>query len=48
MIVAEAGKHFDPDVVAAFLSAESDFLAISDRYERASDMPVETAELVAG
>ena len=48
MIVAEAGKHFDPEVVAAFLSAENEFLAINDRYDRASDAPVEVAELVAG
>jgi len=29
-IVAEAGKHFDPDAVAAFLAREADFIRIRD------------------
>jgi putative two-component system response regulator len=34
MIVAESGQHFDPEVVAAFLSAEVEFQAINERFSR--------------
>ena len=32
MIVAERGRHFDPDVVDAFLAQEEQFLAIAQRW----------------
>ena len=32
IIVEGMGKHFDPDVVAAFVSVKKDFLHIKDRY----------------
>ena len=32
LIAAESGKHFDPDVVQAFLDNFSDFVAVADRY----------------
>ena len=32
IIVEGRGKHFDPDVVAAFICAEKDFLNIRGRY----------------
>lgn len=38
MIVAEAGKHFDPAVVEAFLAAEAAFLQIHTQYQ---DHPAE-------
>lgn len=36
MIVAESGKHFDPEVVAAFVSAEGEFQAIRERFSNQS------------
>lgn len=43
IIEADSGKHFDPRVVAAFLSAEEEFLAIQrrfgDRHEQESGPP---------
>lgn len=38
IILEESGSHFDPDIVDAFLQAESEFLAIRERYaeDRAS------------
>jgi len=32
IIVSERGKHFDPDVVDAFLECESEFMLVRDRY----------------
>jgi putative two-component system response regulator len=32
LIAAEAGKHFDPDVVDAFLAGFADFTAVATRY----------------
>lgn len=32
MIVEESGQHFDPDIVAAFLRCEPQFLSIRDQY----------------
>ena len=32
MIVADAGTHFDPDIVAAFLACEDRFISIRDRF----------------
>src|SRR5690606_11477703 len=32
MIVADAGRHFDPAVVSAFLKIEDDFVAAHDRF----------------
>ena len=32
MIVAESGKHFDPDVVTAFLDGFNDFVTIAERH----------------
>lgn len=32
MIVAEAGKHFDPDVVEAFLAHEDEFTSIQSHF----------------
>ena len=32
MIVAEAGTHFDPAMVEAFLADEQQFIAIRERY----------------
>lgn len=37
MIVAERGKHFDPDVTDAFLVAFGEFVAIAERYRDAAD-----------
>jgi putative two-component system response regulator len=38
-IVKESGRQFDPDVVEAFLAAESEFVAIGDRQAEASLVP---------
>ena len=35
LIAAEGGKHFDPDVVAAFLAGFADFTAVAMRYREA-------------
>jgi response regulator RpfG family c-di-GMP phosphodiesterase len=32
MIIENSGRHFDPDVVQAFIVSEADFLAIRQRY----------------
>ncbi|MEW5757356.1 MAG: two-component system response regulator [Pseudomonadota bacterium] len=32
LIAAESGRHFDPDVVAAFLAVYEEFVAIAERY----------------
>jgi putative two-component system response regulator len=32
MIIENSGRHFDPDVVQAFIASEADFLAIRQRY----------------
>ena len=37
MIVKDAGTHFDPDVVNAFLAVENEFLAIRSRYRESSE-----------
>lgn len=33
IITAESGRHFDPDVVDAFLACYDEFVAIADRYQ---------------
>jgi putative two-component system response regulator len=33
IIVKESGSHFDPAIVAAFLAAEAEFVAIRDRFQ---------------
>jgi putative two-component system response regulator len=43
-IIADgAGTHFDPDIVAAFLACEDQFLAIRDRLEDNSRQPLESS-----
>ena len=37
LIVRESGKHFDPDIVAAFLAAEDEFLQIFARFANDED-----------
>jgi putative two-component system response regulator len=37
MIAEESGKHFDPDVLGAFLDLEDAFVAIRDKYAETSD-----------
>src|SRR5262249_37790974 len=37
-IVEESGKHFDPDVVQAFLNREEEFIAVAERFQ--DDAPV--------
>ena len=32
MILEERGKHFDPDIVDAFVANEQEFLAIRERF----------------
>jgi putative two-component system response regulator len=32
LIAAEAGKHFDPSVVEAFLASFDEFVAVAERY----------------
>ena len=32
MLIEESGSHFDPDVVAAFLAREADFLQIAKKF----------------
>ncbi len=38
IISSEAGKHFDPEIVEAFLSRENDFISLKERYK---DKPVD-------
>lgn len=40
MIIAEAGEHFDPVIVAAFQRCASEFVRISQRYANLEDSPV--------
>jgi putative two-component system response regulator len=44
-IVAQAGRHFDPDVVEAFLARELDFVRI--RAALTGDMPMQSEDLPA-
>lgn len=37
LIVKESGSHFDPDVVEAFLEAESAFVAVRERFKEGND-----------
>jgi putative two-component system response regulator len=37
MILAESGRHFDPDVVAAFVATEAQFVAIRSRMQDAAE-----------
>jgi putative two-component system response regulator len=47
IIVAERGKHFDPDVVEAFLATEQQFLAIKERLkDEERTAPAAGAEVV--
>lgn len=43
MIVAERGRHFDPDVVDAFLDMADEFVAIGERFSDETVMAEETA-----
>lgn len=49
IIIGESGKHFDPDVVAAFVRVETDFVAIHQRFSeaRATVRPVIMAPTAA-
>jgi putative two-component system response regulator len=40
IIVGDAGSHFDPDIVAAFLRAEDEIIAIRARYNDEEPAPV--------
>lgn len=40
IIIAEAGSHFDPDVITAFLSCESEFTRIRKRFQDPTDQKV--------
>ncbi|MFH1747678.1 MAG: HD domain-containing phosphohydrolase [Planctomycetota bacterium] len=40
MICEETGKHFDPDVVDAFVEREDEFLAIRRRFAEPEMVPV--------
>lgn len=50
IIVGESGKHFDPDVVEAFIRIEAEFVAIHERFSeaRATVRPVIMAPVPAG
>jgi putative two-component system response regulator len=37
IIVAERGRHFDPDVVDAFLHSFDDFVTVAEKYRERSD-----------
>ncbi|MBK6846792.1 MAG: response regulator [Proteobacteria bacterium] len=37
-IVADSGTHFDPEVVAAFIEVEHEFLLVRDRYADAAEL----------
>jgi len=39
MIIENSGRHFDPDVVQAFIASEADFLAIRQRFSGAAPSP---------
>ena len=39
MIAAESGKHFDPDLVSAFLEGFDDFVAIAERHRSNNEIP---------
>jgi len=39
IIVGDAGSHFDPDVVAAFMRAEDEIIAIRARYSDEEPTP---------
>jgi len=37
IIVAERGRHFDPDVVDAFLDSFNDFIVVTEKYKGKDD-----------
>jgi putative two-component system response regulator len=38
IIIAERGRHFDPDVVDAFLDGHGEFVSVAEKYrERGSE-----------
>jgi HD-GYP domain-containing protein (c-di-GMP phosphodiesterase class II) len=45
VIVADAGAHFDPDVVEAFLSSEAAFFGVSERHSRVAQAAAPSAQL---
>ena len=47
MIVAQSGKHFDPEVVQAFLRRESDFVRIREQFPDTAMPPGKPFELPA-
>ncbi|MCR9117008.1 MAG: response regulator [bacterium] len=46
IIVSEAGKHFDPDVVDAFLIAEDRFRAVAEMHQELPTLSVSEADYV--
>ena len=40
IIVGDAGKHFDPDIVEAFIQVEGDFVAVYDRFKETDEAVV--------
>jgi putative two-component system response regulator len=46
-IVAETGKHFDPDVMQAFLNREAEFIAVADQFEEGASMTLRNNMAVA-
>lgn len=45
IIANDAGKHFDPAIVEAFLASEQEFIAINRRYREASPAPEHLTEM---
>ncbi len=43
IILEGNGKHFDPDVIQAFLNRESEFVTVSERFDESSGSPDEPA-----
>jgi putative two-component system response regulator len=39
MIVGEAGSHFDPDIVEAFVACEDEFVAVARRFAEVPARP---------
>ncbi|MGC3967922.1 MAG: hypothetical protein QM775_11295 [Pirellulales bacterium] len=43
IIVGDAGKHFDPDVVEAFLRVEDEFVAVYNRFREPDEAEMKPA-----
>ena len=39
MLIQESGKHFDPDVVKAFLAREADFVHVAEKFADPAPAP---------